>query len=328
MLMTHGGRLRPVQRYVWRSRKPHAQRARLVHGHGYSSAHSRFAPRRAHHADERLRDGRRLRLSRAVPDRRELPRATAAHAHDLFSEAALTYSTQMSRDASAFVYVGSPGEPALGPPTYMHHLIAYDMPDAPIGHHWEDSTHITFGVVTAGVTMKKVKFEASTFTGREPNEIRTNFDPVSLDSVSGRVSWNPTANLATQVSYGYTKSPKSRRCSISTGRRRRSSTTNRSRSASSSPPQPFEVRTSKATALARTRTYWRRTIAAVLIVSMVARSSCRKVATSSYSMQTRRGSPSRLASLKRFSRSALTRWDTCMIYHMPRAERWSASVAR
>lgn len=129
------------------------------------------------------------------------------HPHDLFSEAALTYSTQLSRDASAFVYVGYPGEPALGPPTYMHRLIAYDMPDAPVGHHWEDATHITFGVVTAGLTRKNVKFEASTFTGREPNEIRTNFDPVSLDSVSARVSWNPTGNVATQVSYGFIKSP-------------------------------------------------------------------------------------------------------------------------
>ncbi len=131
------------------------------------------------------------------------------HPHDLFSEAALTYSAQMNRDASAFVYVGYPGEPALGPPTYMHRLIAYDMPDAPIGHHWEDSTHITFGVVTAGVSMKNVKVEASTFTGREPNEIRTNFDPINLDSVSGRISWNPMANVATQVSYGYIKSPES-----------------------------------------------------------------------------------------------------------------------
>lgn len=129
------------------------------------------------------------------------------HPHDLFSEAALTYSARMSRNASGYLYFGYPGEPALGPPTFMHRLIAYDMPDAPIGHHWEDSTHITFGVVTGGVSFGKVKLEASSFTGREPNEIRTNFDPISLDSVSGRVSWNPTANLATQVSYGYIKSP-------------------------------------------------------------------------------------------------------------------------
>ena len=129
------------------------------------------------------------------------------HPHDLFSEAALTYSMQMSHAASAFVYVGYPGEPALGPPTYMHRLIAYDMPDAPIGHHWQDSTHITFGVVTGGLTLKNIRFEASTFTGREPNEIRTNFDPISLDSASGRISWNPTPDVSTQISYGYIKSP-------------------------------------------------------------------------------------------------------------------------
>ncbi len=131
------------------------------------------------------------------------------HPHDLFSEAALTYSTQMNRSSSAYIYFGYPGEPALGPPTFMHRLIAYDMPDAPIGHHWEDSTHITFGVVTAGVSLGKVKFEGSTFAGREPDEVRTNFDPIRLDSVSGRVSWNPTANLATQISFGYIKSPES-----------------------------------------------------------------------------------------------------------------------
>ncbi len=129
------------------------------------------------------------------------------HPHDLFSEAALTYSTQPSRGSSAYLYVGYPGEPALGPPTYMHRLIAYDMPDAPIGHHWADSTHVTFGVVTAGFALNAIKFEASTFTGREPNEIRTNFDPVRLDSASGRISWNATADIATQVSFGYVKSP-------------------------------------------------------------------------------------------------------------------------
>lgn len=129
------------------------------------------------------------------------------HPHDLFSEAALTYSHRLSPTTSASLYAGYPGEPALGPPTYMHRLIAYDMVDAPIGHHWQDATHITFGVVTAGLTAKNVKIEASAFTGREPNEIRTNFDPVHLDSTSARISWNPTAKLATQFSYGFIKSP-------------------------------------------------------------------------------------------------------------------------
>ncbi|GAC1306331.1 MAG: hypothetical protein NVSMB19_18380 [Vulcanimicrobiaceae bacterium] len=129
------------------------------------------------------------------------------HPHDLVSEAALAFSAQLSRTVSAFAYAGYPGEPALGPPAFMHRLIAYDMADAPLGHHWQDSTHITFGVLTAGVTARNLKFEASTFTGREPNEVRTNFDPVILDSASGRVSWNPSANVATQFSFGFIKSP-------------------------------------------------------------------------------------------------------------------------
>ncbi|GAC1399608.1 MAG: hypothetical protein NVSMB59_21120 [Vulcanimicrobiaceae bacterium] len=130
------------------------------------------------------------------------------HPHDLFSEAALTYSAQLgSGGASAFAYFGVPGEPALGPPTYMHRLIAYDLNDAPIGHHWQDATHITFGVATAGIALKRIKLEASAFTGREPNEIRTNFDPIHLDSASARLSYNPTDHIATQISFGYVKSP-------------------------------------------------------------------------------------------------------------------------
>jgi hypothetical protein len=82
-----------------------------------------------------------------------------------------------------------------------------DNPDAPIGHHWEDSTHITFGVATAGLQWKNVKVEGSIFTGREPNENRYNFDKPRFDSYSGRLSWNPTSNLALQVSHGYIKSP-------------------------------------------------------------------------------------------------------------------------
>jgi len=129
------------------------------------------------------------------------------HPHDFFSELALTYSGQIGSTHSAYLYVGYPGEPALGPPAFMHRPVAYDLAAAPIGHHWEDATHITFGVVTAGIASRRVKFEASAFTGREPNQARYNFDPVHLDSHSARLSWNPNAYVATQVSYGYVKSP-------------------------------------------------------------------------------------------------------------------------
>lgn len=129
------------------------------------------------------------------------------HPHDLFAELSLSYSQKLARDLSAYLYFGMPGEPALGPPTFMHRLSAMDNPDAPISHHWQDSTHITFGVATLGVVWKEFKIEGSIFTGREPDEERYGFDQPRFDSFSGRISWNPTRNLALQVSHGYVKSP-------------------------------------------------------------------------------------------------------------------------
>jgi len=129
------------------------------------------------------------------------------HPHDLFDELSFSLSQKFDHDLSAYVYFGYPGEPALGPPTFMHRPSAMDDPDAPIGHHWQDSTHVTFGVATAGLVWSNVKVEGSIFTGREPDEDRYDFDRPEFDSYSGRLSWNPTQNLALQVSYGYIKSP-------------------------------------------------------------------------------------------------------------------------
>jgi hypothetical protein len=132
------------------------------------------------------------------------------HPHDLFSELSISYSQKFTQDVSAYLYFGYPGEPALGPPAFMHRLSAMDSPDAPIGHHWQDSTHITFGVATAGLQWSRfggIKVEGSIFTGREPDEDRYDFDQPRFDSYSGRISWNPIKNLALQVSHGYIKSP-------------------------------------------------------------------------------------------------------------------------
>jgi hypothetical protein len=129
------------------------------------------------------------------------------HPHDLISELSATYSRRLGTRNSAYLYVGYPGEPALGPPTFMHRLSAMDNPDAPIAHHWQDSTHITWGVATAGFSTGEWKLEASAFKGAEPDENRYNFDSPRLDSFSGRLSWNPTSNLALQVSHGYLKHP-------------------------------------------------------------------------------------------------------------------------
>jgi P-type Cu+ transporter len=124
------------------------------------------------------------------------------HPHDLFMELALSYSVNLSQDSSVFFYGGLPGEPALGPAAFMHRFSGADNPEAPLTHHWLDSTHITYGVMTLGYVWKGMKVEASAFKGREPDENRWNFDEPKLDSYSGRFTVNPSANWSMQVSYG------------------------------------------------------------------------------------------------------------------------------
>ena len=53
------------------------------------------------------------------------------HPHDLFMELAASYSQPVGESSSAFLYLGLPGEPALGPPTYMHWFSGMDNPEAP-----------------------------------------------------------------------------------------------------------------------------------------------------------------------------------------------------
>lgn len=129
------------------------------------------------------------------------------HPHDLFSELSASYSYKFNENNSFYFYAGYPGEPALGPPVYIHRVSAMNNPDAPLGHHWQDSTHITFGVLTAGYSFGKFKIEASAFKGQEPDENRWNFDSPKLDSYSGRLSWNPTQSWAFQISHGYLNRP-------------------------------------------------------------------------------------------------------------------------
>jgi hypothetical protein len=82
-----------------------------------------------------------------------------------------------------------------------------DNPSAPLSHHWQDATHVSFGVVTAGIFTRRWQLEGSVFNGREPDEHRWNFDPIKLDSYSGRVTVNPTNSWSFAVGYGYLKSP-------------------------------------------------------------------------------------------------------------------------
>jgi hypothetical protein len=129
------------------------------------------------------------------------------HPHDFFMELSASVSQNFGPNSSVFLYAGLPGEPAFGPPAFMHREAIMDSPEAPISHHWLDSTHISFGVVTGGVTMNRVKLEVSRFNGREPDQQRWDIETGSLDSTAIRLSWNPTAELSLQGSWGNFKDP-------------------------------------------------------------------------------------------------------------------------
>ena len=124
------------------------------------------------------------------------------HPHDFLMELAAEYERPLNASVTWQLYGGLAGEPALGPVAFPHRFSAMPMPTAPITHHWLDSTHITYGVITTGVFGKRWKAEASVFNGREPDEDRWNLDLGALDSFSGRVSFAPTPQLMMQVSAG------------------------------------------------------------------------------------------------------------------------------
>jgi hypothetical protein len=129
------------------------------------------------------------------------------HPHNLLIEAAVTYSLNLPGRSAVFAYAGIAGEPALGPPAFMHRFSGMDDPEAPLGHHWLDSTHVTYGVVTAGYVWDRVKLDASTFNGREPDQNRYDVELRRFDSYSARLSYNPLPDLALQVSHGRLASP-------------------------------------------------------------------------------------------------------------------------
>ncbi|HTD70905.1 MAG TPA: hypothetical protein VK647_10635 [Gemmatimonadales bacterium] len=131
------------------------------------------------------------------------------HPHDLFMELAALYERPVARNVGLSLYLAPVGEPAVGPVAFPHRPSAADDPLAPISHHWQDGTHITFGVVTVGAFTRAVKLEASWFNGREPDDDRTDFDYAGrrLDSYSARVSVNPGPRWSVSGWYAYLKSP-------------------------------------------------------------------------------------------------------------------------
>jgi hypothetical protein len=135
------------------------------------------------------------------------PLVDRQHPHDLFMELAGRVDLDIAGGTSLFFYGGPVGEPALGPSAFMHRASARYNPEAPITHHWFDSTHITYGVVTAGLALARLQLEASAFRGREPDEFRWNIETPKLDSWSVRASFAPSNAWLLQASYGELAQP-------------------------------------------------------------------------------------------------------------------------
>jgi len=135
------------------------------------------------------------------------PLVDRQHPHDLFMELAARVDVDLTEDTTAFLYGGPVAEPALGPAAFMHRASARLNPEAPITHHWFDSTHITYGVITAGLAGQMWQIEGSAFRGQEPDEDRWDIESPRLNSWAVRATLNPSPNWAMQVSHGRLKQP-------------------------------------------------------------------------------------------------------------------------
>ena len=135
------------------------------------------------------------------------PLVDRQHPHDLWIELAALWERPLARNLAASLYLAAVGEPAVGPPAFQHRPSAQSDPFAPLGHHWQDATHTTYGAVTAGLFGHRVKVEASAFNGREPDAQRSDFDFREIDSYSVRVAANPGPRWSLSAWYAYLDTP-------------------------------------------------------------------------------------------------------------------------
>jgi len=135
------------------------------------------------------------------------PIVDGQHPHEAFMEVSVQYARQLNEHALIHFYAAPVGDPALGPVAYPHRVSAQELPQATLGHHLQDSSHVVNEVLTAGIQYKFVHWEASAFHGAEPDELRWNIDHGKIDSWSTRFSVTPTPNIIAQISTGRLKKP-------------------------------------------------------------------------------------------------------------------------
>jgi hypothetical protein len=135
------------------------------------------------------------------------PLVDAQHPHDFLMGLSVQYAHRWGRDTMVQLYYAPVGDPALGPVAFPHRASAFELPQATLGHHWQDSSHIADNVATVAVRHKWLRVEASGFYGSEPNENRWNIDWGGMNSYAVRVSAAPTQNWMAQFSAGHLTRP-------------------------------------------------------------------------------------------------------------------------
>ena len=123
------------------------------------------------------------------------PLVDAQHPHNFIMALGAHYAHPLGSDTMLQLYYAPVGDPALGPVAFPHRASAAELPQAPLGHHWQDSTHIADNVATVAVQHAWLRLEASGFYGTEPGENRWHIDWGPMNSYSGRLSVAPIEEL-------------------------------------------------------------------------------------------------------------------------------------
>jgi hypothetical protein len=124
------------------------------------------------------------------------------HPHNFLMGVGVDYAHPIGDGTILQIYYAPVGDPTLGPVAYPHRASAEELPQAPLSHHWQDSTHISGNVATVAVKHSWFRLEASGFHGAEPGENRWKIPWGAMDSWAGRLSIAPASNWTMQVSAG------------------------------------------------------------------------------------------------------------------------------
>jgi len=121
-------------------------------------------------------------------------------------EVSASYSWVLAQHTAVFGYVGAPGVPALGTPLYKHPVEGLEEQARGSSADWMDSNRLSNRVVTVGYVWRDLKLEGSTFSDSDEPRF-TGVPPKPFGASSGRLSFNPTPDLALKISRGQRNRP-------------------------------------------------------------------------------------------------------------------------